>query len=90
MDVPKLVKATTPEVLLQALCAAKAYGNAEVAEFLLANMSNRMASSLREEMEETTAPPSAEGEAAMTQVVKSLKMLAEQGDIELGETGKLD
>lgn len=90
LDVPKLVKATTPEVLLQALCAAKAYGNAEVAEFLLAHMSNRMASSLREEMEETTAPPSAEGEAAMTQVVKSLKMLAEQGDIELGETGKLD
>ena len=57
-----------------------------MAEFLLANMSNRMASSLREEMEETSAPPSAEGEAAMTEVVKFLKMLSAQGDIELGET----
>lgn len=86
-DVPKIVRAADPAELVTALAGATATqaadGCAASAEFLLANMSSRMADTLREEIEEKDAIRPRDGEAAMTAIVGVIRGLEQAGEITL-------
>jgi flagellar motor switch protein FliG len=83
VDVPKLVREVDQSVLVIALAAASAGDLGEVAEFILGNMSRRLADAVREEMEELGRVKTKEGEEAMTQVVNGIRRLQASGDITL-------
>ena len=82
-DVPKIVREVDPSDLVIALAFATDEQNAPSAEFLLENMSSRMADNLREEVSEKGTVKPSEGEFAMTQVVGAIRGLEQGGDIEL-------
>ncbi len=82
-DVPAITRELAPEVLARALAAAEARGLTPAAEFLLGNMSKRMAEGLREEMAELGAQKPKAAEAAMAEVVTAIRRLAESGKISL-------
>ncbi|OYU17598.1 MAG: flagellar motor switch protein FliG [Rhodobacteraceae bacterium PARR1] len=78
-DVPKLLRVVDPAVLVTAL----AFGGETVAEHLLANISQRMAQSLREEMAERGQVRAKDGEAALTSVVTAIRQLEAAGEVSL-------
>lgn len=78
-DVPKLLRGVEPAVMVTALVA----GPPEVAEFLLANISQRMAQTLREEMAERSPPNPKEGDSAMTEVILAIRRLEAAGEVAL-------
>lgn len=82
-DVARIVRATDPSDLVIALAAATGPEDAAAAEFLLANMSSRMADTLREEVGEKGPVKPRDGEAAMTAVVAAIRTLEQGGDITL-------
>lgn len=83
-DVPKLVRLVEPAALVTAL--AGALGDAAqlaAAEFILANMSQRMSQSLREEMEARGAVKDRDAELAMNAVITAVRQLEATGEIVL-------
>ncbi len=81
-DVPRIVGAVERETLTAALAAGLA--NAPLAaEFLLENMSKRMAEQLRVEAEATGPPREEAGDAAMQAVVTAIRDLDEAGEVRL-------
>ncbi len=82
-DVPKVIRAADPGDLVTALAGATEPDLAKSAEYLLSNMSTRMADNLREEVEEKGAVKPNDGEAAMTAVVIAIRGLVDDGEIEL-------
>ena len=83
IDIPKVMREVENSVLVTALAAASASDLAVVGDFILENMSRRMADALREEMEELGRIKPKEGEEAMTQVVNAVRRLAASGEITL-------
>lgn len=86
-DIPKVIREVDQAVLVTALGAAMAGDLAPVAEYLLDNMSRRMADALREEIEETGRVKPKEGEEAMTEVVNAIRRLQAAGEITLIQPG---
>lgn len=85
-DVPKVLRDLAQDDLITALGAALAQPGTppgKAADFLLANMSQRMAQSLREEIELRGAIKAKAGEAAMGAVVASIRALVDDGAIAL-------
>jgi len=82
-DVPLIIRETDPAKLVIALAAATSGENAATADFLLGNMSSRMAENLREEMTEAGTIRERDGEAAMTAVVAAIRRLDLAGEITL-------
>nr|WP_309501453.1 FliG C-terminal domain-containing protein [uncultured Roseovarius sp.] len=82
-DVPQVIRALEQSVLITALTAAKSTGLENVVEFLLNNMSRRLADTLREEMEERGAVKQGPGEDAMTEVVNTIRRLEAAGNLVL-------
>lgn len=82
-DVPKIIRVADPAVLVTALAAATEEDTAATAEFLLSNMSSRMADNLREEIQEKGKVKPADGEIAMTEVVSAVRELEQAGELEL-------
>lgn len=82
-DVPKVIREANPQQLVIALAAATEGENAATAEYLLSNMSTRMADNLREEMTEAGVIKEKDGDTAMTAVVAAVRRLEMAGDIEL-------
>lgn len=82
-DVPKLVREVDGAALVRALAGGLAAGGAEAdtAEFILANMSQRMAAQLREEIEAAGRIRRADAETAAAEVVAAIRALEEAGDI---------
>lgn len=83
-DVPKIVRITDQPVLVTALAACD--GNAELqaaADFLLANLSQRMAQGLREEVAARGRVKEKEAEAAMTAVITAVRQLEAAGELAL-------
>ncbi len=79
-DVPKITREVDQTDLITALAAAT--GKLEkVTEFILSNMSQRMADQLREEMQEAGEINEMDGEAAMTAVVMAIRELESSGEI---------
>lgn len=85
LDVPKAVRAVENAKLVTALAHGNAAGEATAisVDFILVNMSQRMATALREEMGERGRVRNAEGEAAMGEVVNAIRALADAGEIKL-------
>jgi len=83
IDVPKVAREVDQAVLVTALAAASAGDLRPVAEFILDNMSRRLADALREEMGEQGRIKQKDGEEAMTQVVNAIRRLQVAGDITL-------
>lgn len=81
-DIPKVMRGIEQASLVQALghCAGNP-GLEAARDFILANMSKRMADALREEIEEAGPVNEADGENAMNQIVGEIRRLAEEGDL---------
>lgn len=82
-DVPAIIRVADQDQLVLALAAATQGEEAAVAEFLLANMSARMADNLRDEIRERGKIKRSEGEAAMTALVAGIRTLEEDGALTL-------
>jgi len=79
-DVPKITKDVDPVRLVEALAGATG-DDEKVVEFILSNMSGRMADQLREDMEELGDVKPKIAEEAMTAVVIAVRELADNGTI---------
>jgi len=83
-DVPKLVRQVEPVALVTALAStAGDPAKLAAAEFILANMSQRMAQSLREEMETRGVVKEKDAELAMNAVITAVRALEASGEIVL-------
>lgn len=78
-DLPKLVRVVEPATLLTALAS----GPAEVADFILANISQRMAQNMREEIAALGPIKPRDADAAMTAIVLGIRQLEGAGEITL-------
>ena len=81
---PKIIRLVDQAVLVTALTGAQ--GNAEqaaAAEFILANMSQRMAQSLREEMAARGKVREKDADEAMAAVINAARELEASGDLVL-------
>jgi flagellar motor switch protein FliG len=85
-DVPGIIRDVEQDVLVTALAAATDDENKASADFLLGNMSSRLADSLREEMQEKGEITARDGEAAMTQVIATIRTREQAGELELLES----
>ena len=81
-DVPALTRAVEQPVLITALAGAGEKAQQAV-EFILANMSQRMAGQIRDEMSEREAPTQEETDAAMTAITAALRGMDAAGEIRL-------
>lgn len=83
-DAPKITRLVEQPQLVTAFAAAQGKpGLEEAAEFLLANISQRLAQGLREEMAARSKVKDKDGEAAMTAVVTAIRTLEAAGEITL-------
>lgn len=82
-DVPKLARSLDQAVLVTALKAAQAGALAPVAEFVLANLSQRLAQTLQEEIAERSPVKEKEAEEAMTAIVLQIRQLEGIGEVAL-------
>ena len=82
-DVPKILREVEQQVAARALAAAEAAGLGAAADFLLDNISSRLADTLREEMAEAAGLPAEEGEEAIAELVAVIRRLERAGEIRL-------
>lgn len=82
-DVPRILRNVEQEDLIIAFAGAPDMGLAESADFVLNNMSARMADQIREEMQDAGAPKPADVETAMGSVVKAIRDMEATGDLML-------
>lgn len=83
-DVPKMVRVVDQQVLVTALAAALANPHQEPsAEHILANLSQRMAQGLREEIATRGKVKDKDGEDAMSTIVTAIRQLEGTGEIRL-------
>jgi flagellar motor switch protein FliG len=88
-DAPKITRLVEQPVLVTALTAAQASADLqEAAEFLLANISQRLAQGLREEMAARGKVKDKDGEAAMTAIIAAIRGLEASGEITLIQPGE--
>jgi flagellar motor switch protein FliG len=79
-DIPKVLREVEQEALV--ISVAYATGkDAEAAEFILANISQRMAENIRTEADGKADIATSEGEAAMSAVVAAIRELEAEGEI---------
>lgn len=83
-DAPKITRLVEQPQLVTAFAAAQGKPDLEAAaEFLLANISQRLAQGLREEMAARGKVKDKDGEAAMTAIVSAIRSLEASGEITL-------
>ncbi|MEI2686074.1 MAG: FliG C-terminal domain-containing protein [Cypionkella sp.] len=83
-DVPKVIRILDQSVLITALAAAQSQPDLELAaEFLLANMSQRMAQGLREEILGRGKIKDKDADEAMGAVITAIRQLQASGEITL-------
>ena len=83
-DIPKVIRSVDQPTLVTALTAAAAKPDmSEPVDFFLANMSQRMAQGLREEMAERGRVKDKDAEEAMNAVVNAIRDLESGGEIAL-------
>jgi flagellar motor switch protein FliG len=85
-DVPKVIRVADQTVLITALTSASRTPTLEATvEFLLSNISQRMAQSLRDEMAERGKILEQEGEEAQAAVIASIRSIVASGELILVE-----
>lgn len=82
-DIPKVTRAVDQGVLVTALAATAATEAAGAAEFVLANMSQRMATQLREDITDRGSVKPREAEAAMATIVAAIRDMEAAGELKL-------
>lgn len=83
-DVPKIIRIVDQPVLVTALAATVGHADlTEATEFLLSNMSQRMAQGLREEMAGRGKVKDKDAEEAMTAIVSAIRQLEAAGELVL-------
>jgi flagellar motor switch protein FliG len=80
-DVPKIIRGLSPETLSAALSAASASGMETSSDFILNNISKRMADSIRDEIQENGPVTGKDGEAAIAELVTEIRALETAGEI---------
>ncbi len=80
-DIPRILREVDPAKLLLALAGAEPAGFAASRDFVLENMSGRMADQLREEIAETGTVKPADAEDAMAEVVTAIREMERSGDL---------
>lgn len=83
LDIPKLVKDLDEDTLITAMAYATQGDFGISTEFILGNMSSRMADQLREGITERGQVRTKDAEAAMAEITKGIRELVELGEIEL-------
>jgi flagellar motor switch protein FliG len=91
-EMSKAIRSVEPAQMLAGLAFALAQGEgaAVAAEFILANISQRLAEQLREDIAEKGKIRPAEGEAALMAIVTAIREKADAGDIRLIDTEEPD
>ena len=82
-DISKVVRGVEQATLIDALAGAAGDADAAAAEFILSNMSQRMAASLREEMAERGKVREKDAESAMTAIIVAIRELESAGEVVL-------
>ncbi len=82
-DVPKVIRVVDQSALISALAGASGAADATAAEFILANVSQRMAQALREEIAGRGKVREKEAEEAMATVVTAIRQLEGAGELAL-------
>ena len=83
-DIPKIARPVDQGLLVTALAGGTASdADSGTVEFILDNMSQRLAGQLREEVEERGAVPATEAEEAMSAVVGAIRDMEQAGELEL-------
>ncbi|QOL79722.1 flagellar motor switch protein FliG [Pseudooceanicola spongiae] len=80
-DIPKIVRGLDPAILVTALAASTDPEAAKTAEYILGNMSARLADSIREEVKDRGKVKAKDGEEAMTEVVNEVRALEAAGEL---------
>ncbi|PJE27043.1 flagellar motor switch protein FliG [Pseudooceanicola antarcticus] len=80
-DIPKVVRQLDPMMLVTALAASTAGEEAATAEYILGNMSARLADSLREEVADRDKVKAKDAEEAMNAVVAEIRNLEAAGEL---------
>ncbi len=88
-DAPKIVRAVDQAALVTALAHAQTLGEefGIAAEFVLTNISSRLADSLRDEVGQIGKIKTKDGEEAMTAVISAIRALQTAGDLVLRTPG---
>lgn len=82
-DVPRILRNMEQEDLVTAFAGAPSMGMDEAVEFVLTNMSARMADQLREEVTEAGTPKPSDIEDAMSNIVKAIRDMEATGELML-------
>ncbi|WP_045389196.1 FliG C-terminal domain-containing protein [Falsirhodobacter sp. alg1] len=77
-DVPKIIRIVEPASLITALLS-----DGDTADFLLSNLSQRMAQTLRDEMAERGPANAKETDQAHTKVIEAIRQLEDSGELKL-------
>ncbi len=85
-DVSAILRSVDQLVLVTALAGAAADDDKASVEFILSNVSSRMAENLREEMAERGRIKQADAENAMSEIIGAVRNLADDGAITLVES----
>ena len=80
-DIPRILREVDQSKLLLALAGAEAAGFAASRDFVLENMSGRMADQLREDIAEAGKVKAADVEAAMSDIVDVIRAMEQSGDL---------
>lgn len=80
-DIPRVIRSLDQEALVTVLAGAEAAGMQASAEFILENMSARMADQLREEIQDRDAVKSADMEEASGLIVQTIRELEAAGEL---------
>ncbi len=86
VDIPKVTRVVPQQDIVTACAYASDEEDVASAEFLLSNMSSRMAANIREEMAEAGKVRRKNGEAAMSNIVNALRDMVVNGEVELKST----
>lgn len=84
-DVPTVLRGVEQAELVTALAGAATDADKATVDFMLSNMSSRMADNLREEIAERGTVKLSEAEDAMTQIVGAIRTLVDEGAVTLIE-----
>lgn len=80
-DIPRVLREVDQAKLVIALAGAEAAGFAASRDFVLENMSGRMADQLREDIENAGKVKPADAESAMSDVVDVIRQMEQSGDL---------
>ncbi|MEL6463336.1 MAG: FliG C-terminal domain-containing protein [Pseudomonadota bacterium] len=80
-DIPRILRGIEQEDLITAFAGAPDMGLQSSVDFMLDNMSARMADQLREEVGEASAPKPADVDSAMGNIVKAVRDLEATGEL---------